>query len=235
MILIVADHSAGKLKKSTMEMVSAARAISPALPIGILVLGHHVEAVATEAAQLAPQVLIADRPELLQYDPEVWTTAVAQIANQGEAEYIFIAGNRAGREYSARIATRLNAALLEDIIALEAQNSAVIAERYTYLARITETVVAQIKPVVATFKPGVFPVASSNTELGEQFDVDLQLPTPRVRNRPKQRAFCASVARRRGHRRFRRSRSRKCGWFYSVCTGSRKSAQRSRRSYARHC
>jgi len=181
MILIVAEHGAQGLSKTTAEMVFAARAISTGTLIGILVLGHQVAAVATEASYLSSQVLVADRPELEHYDPELWTAAVSQIATEGDAEYIFVAGSRAGREYSARVATRVNAALLEDVIALDVVNDEVTAERYTYLSRVTEKIVAEAKPVVAIFKPGVFPIATPNAEAGEQFDVDLDLPVPRVR------------------------------------------------------
>ena len=61
-----------------------------------LVLGSGVAAVANEAALLADQVLVADRAELAQYDAEVWSAAVAQIASEGEAEAVLIAAAAAG-------------------------------------------------------------------------------------------------------------------------------------------
>jgi electron transfer flavoprotein alpha subunit len=181
MILIVADHNGSKLDKITSELVSAARGVASESPIAILVLGYQISSVAAEASHLTQQVLVADRPELQQYDPEVWTAAVSQVAREGEVDFIFIAGNRAGREYSARVAARLGGALLEDIFAVESREGAVTAHRYTYLARVTEKVGTDLKPVVATVKAGAFPSASLNTEVGEQYDVDLDLPIPRVR------------------------------------------------------
>ena len=72
-------------------------------------LGSGVGSVAEQAAFFADQVLVVDKPELAQYDPEVWASAVAQIAQQGEAHTVLIGGSRSGREYSPRVAVKLDA------------------------------------------------------------------------------------------------------------------------------
>ena len=78
MILLVVEYSQGKVSKSTREMATAARAIGREGPITLLVLGSGVASVAEDAALFGDQVLVADKPELEQYDPEVWASAVAQ-------------------------------------------------------------------------------------------------------------------------------------------------------------
>jgi electron transfer flavoprotein alpha subunit len=180
MILVVMEHANGRLAKSAYEMTSAARGLGDEGPIAALVLGSGVAAVANEAACLAEQVLVADRQELAQYDAEVWATAVAQIAQEGEAHTILIGASRSGREYSPRVAVKLDAALFEDVISLQRSSGTSTAERYTYLARVTEKIQSAASVVVATIKPGAFPAPSPNAESGEQFDVELTLPERRV-------------------------------------------------------
>ena len=181
MILIVADHAAGKLNKITAEMVTAARGLQDDTPVAILVLGAGVAEIANEAAQLAEQVLVADKPELQHYDAEVWAAAIAQIAGEGEAEYVLMAANRAGRECSPRVALKLDAALVENIIALSREDGGTKAQRYAYLARVVEGVKTESARVVATIMPGAFSAASPLAEAGEQFDAELTLPEVRVR------------------------------------------------------
>lgn len=180
MILVVASHASGRLSKATGELISAARQIANGMPITILVLGHKVDAVAAEAAQLADQVLVADIAVLANYNPELWAQAVAWVANEGTARLILIAASRGGREYSPRVAVRLNAPLLEDVISLSVNDQAVQAQRYSYLARITETLIAEAPVVVASVKPGAFPLAEPLASPGEQFEVDLELRPSRV-------------------------------------------------------
>jgi electron transfer flavoprotein alpha subunit len=188
MILIVVEHANGKVSKSTWEMVTAARELAQDMgreaPITALVLGSSIAPIAAEIARAVDQVLVADLPALAQYDPELWSASVAQIATEGEASVILIGGSRSGREYSPRVAVKLDAPLLEDVVSLKANGETYTALRYTYLARVTETIEtiggAPGPIAVVTIKPGVFNPASPRTEAAEQFDVDLNLPTPRL-------------------------------------------------------
>src|SRR6201996_9359948 len=156
MILLVAEHSNGKLSKGTLEMTTAARAMGREGPITLLVLGSGIAAAAEQAAHFADQVLVADLPELAQYDAEVWSAAVAQIAKEGEAEVVLIAGRRSGREYSPRVAVKLDAPLLEDVTSLKDEGGVLQAEHYTFLTRVTERVEAKAPVVVVTVKAGAF-------------------------------------------------------------------------------
>jgi electron transfer flavoprotein alpha subunit len=180
MILLVVEHANGKVSKSTYEMVTVARESGREGPITALVLGSAVASVAAEIALAVDQVLVADVPALAQYDAELWAAAVAQIATEGEASVVLIGGSRSGREYSPRVAIKLNAPLLEDVISLKANGKALIAEHYTYLARVTETVEATGPVVVASVKPGVFAAAAPRSVAAEQFDIDLNLPSRRL-------------------------------------------------------
>src|SRR5580692_1728311 len=137
MILIVAEHANGKVSKSTWEMVTAARELGREAPITVLILGSNVAPVAAEVAKAVDQVLVADLPALAQYDSELWSAAVAQIAKEGEASVILIGGSRSGREYSPRVAIKLDAPLLEDVITLKASGDTLTAQHYTFLARVT--------------------------------------------------------------------------------------------------
>ena len=180
MILIVASHARGKLSRATYELVTAARECGLDAPITLLVLGSGVDAAASEATKLAEQVLVGDLPILAQFNPEVWSQAVATIAAEGEARLVLIAASRWGREYSPRVAVRLEAPLLEDVITLQTTGSTISAERYSYLARVTETLVADTTAAVVTVKPGAFIAAEALGSTGEQFEIELDLKPSRV-------------------------------------------------------
>jgi electron transfer flavoprotein alpha subunit len=180
MILLVVEYANGKVSKSTWEMVTAARELGREVPITALVLGSNVAAIAAEIAHAVDQVLVADLPALTQYDPELWSAAIAQIATEGEASLVIIGGSRSGREYSPRVAIKLDAPLLEDVISIKASGETLTAQHYTYLARVTETIEATGPIAVVTVKPGVFNPATLRAEAAEQFDVDANLPASRL-------------------------------------------------------
>jgi len=180
MILLVVEHANGKVSKSTYEMVTVARELGREGPIAALVLGSASASVAAEIALAVDQVLVADMPGLAQYDSELWAAAVSQVADEGEAGVVLVGGSRSGREYSPRVAIKLNSPLLEDVISLKSNGDALVAEHYTYLARVTETVEASGPVVVISVKPGVFAAAAPRAVAAEQFDVDLNLPPRRL-------------------------------------------------------
>ena len=105
---------------------------------------------------------------------------MAQIATEGEAEVVLIAGSRSGREYSPRVAVKLDAPLLEDVTSLKDDGGVLHAEHYTFLTRVTERVEAKAPVVVVTVKAGAFAVAALGSAAAEQFDVDLDLPKRRL-------------------------------------------------------
>src|SRR5580704_6062241 len=177
MILLVVEYAYDKVSKSTWEMVTAARELGREAPITALILGSNIAPVAAEIARAVDQVLVADLPALAQYDSELWSAAIAQIATEGEASVVLIGGSRSGREYSPRVAIKLDAPLLEDVISLKASGEALTAQHYIYLARVTETIEATAPLTVVTIKPGIFNAAAPRAEAAEQFDVDLNLPT----------------------------------------------------------
>lgn len=180
MILIVVEHTNGAASKSLYELVTAARESGREGPVTALVLGSGVTTVASEAALVTDQVLVADELELAQYDPELWAAAVAQIAAEGEAHTILIAGSRSGREYSPRVAVKLDAALLEDVISLKDVGGILQGQRYTFLTRVTESIETSSVFTVVTVKPGSFAVAEPGVSAAEQFDVELELPQRRL-------------------------------------------------------
>ncbi|MHB1839987.1 MAG: electron transfer flavoprotein subunit alpha/FixB family protein [Acidobacteriaceae bacterium] len=180
MILMVVEHANGKLSKSTYEMVTCARELGREGPLTALVLGSATATVANEVALLVDQVLVADHAELAQYDPEIWSAVVAQIASEGDANTVLIGGSRSGREYSPRVAVKLDAPLLEDVVSVTPKDDAISAERYTYLARVTEKVTANAPMIVITPKQAAFAAATPGTQAAEQFDVEPTLPQRRV-------------------------------------------------------
>jgi electron transfer flavoprotein alpha subunit len=178
MILVIAEHAKGKLSKSTLEMVTAARQAGREGPVALVVLGSGVATVAQQAATFADQVLVADTPECAEFDAEVWAAAVAQIAREGEAHTVLIGGSRSGRAYSPRVAVKLGAPLIEDAITLADDQGLLRAAHYTFLARVTETVAAEGPVVVVTIKPGTFAPALPLNAPADQYDVELE-PVPR--------------------------------------------------------
>ena len=160
MILLVAEHKNGKLRKSALELVTAAQTLADALESQVagLVIGSDT-GVADELAKYVPTVYTATDDALAEFRAEPYTTVVTQVAREGGAQAVLVAATRSGLSYSPRVALRLDAGLLEDVSSLEVQGEQVTAKRFSHLSRVTETVRAESLPVVISIKPNLFPAA----------------------------------------------------------------------------
>ncbi|MBV9128553.1 MAG: electron transfer flavoprotein subunit alpha/FixB family protein [Verrucomicrobia bacterium] len=173
MLLLVPEISDGALRlNSARELVGAARGMTQALsnsPVAALLLGgSSLDAAAQELAAFVDQVHGVSAPALAQFKAETWTDAVAAAARELGAKIVLLAATRAGLSYSPRVALRLNAALLEDVLALESTDggATVTARRLTFLSRVTESVRSAGLPVVVSVKPNMFPPAEPAATAG---------------------------------------------------------------------
>lgn len=166
MVLIVAEHSDGKLRKSSLELVSAGSELAASLGVEAvgLVLGSGADEVARELARYLPKVKLADDPELADVRALTWTAAVSDVANSLSAQAVLFSSGRTGLSVAPRVAVRLGSPLLEDVTALEVVDGKLTATRLTYLSRVTERVRAISLPVVVSIKPNIYGLPSAAGE-----------------------------------------------------------------------
>jgi electron transfer flavoprotein alpha subunit len=178
MILVHCEFDNGKLKKSALELLGAAERLGGG--VTALVMGAGASSAATEAAQYADQVLIAEDAKLEPYTAKAHAKALADLSEQAEATVLLIAGSRAGRELAPRVAVRLDAPYFEDVMQLERIDGGLRVQRYAFLARVTETLEATASVVVVTVKPNTQAVAQARGQAGEIFEVELELDASTV-------------------------------------------------------
>jgi electron transfer flavoprotein alpha subunit len=161
MVLFVAEHANGELRKSALELARLAADLAGKLggeAVG-LVMAEDAGAPAQALAEHAPRVVAVSDPELRDVRAEPYRTVISQVAQDLGAKVVLVPASKSGLSYSPRVAVRLGAPLLEDVIALDADGEHLVAKRYSYLARVTETVKSVGWPVVVSVKPNVFPVS----------------------------------------------------------------------------
>jgi electron transfer flavoprotein alpha subunit len=160
MILFLAEHSNGKLKKSALELVTASQTLAGKLgkEVAGIVLGADVSA-AQELATYSNVITIQDSA-LSDVRAETYTSMLTNLVKELNATVLLVSASRSGLSFSPRVAMRLDASLLEDVTSLDVQDDQIIATRLTYLARVTETVKALSFPVIISVKPNIFPVAT---------------------------------------------------------------------------
>lgn len=168
MILIVTFEKEGRLQGSALELVTVGRQLAAASGrrLAAAVLGAAPAAAASELANYLDEVVALDVPALAQFRAEVAAGAAASVAESLGADVVLATASRSGVSFTPRLAVRLQAALLEDVVAVAYSDGALEGKRFSYLSRVTESVRAAAGRAVVSLKPNVTPRASAGAGAG---------------------------------------------------------------------
>ena len=145
MILVIAEQQQGKLNRASWEAIAAAQQLAAgAMPIKVAVAGQSVSAVAAELAQAAVvEVLTVESPALAVYTPDGFVQALQQVIAQVAPSYVFFAHTYQTRDFSPTLATRLDRALITDVIAIRQVGGATAFARPMFQGKLVADVVPQ--------------------------------------------------------------------------------------------
>ena len=145
MILVIAEQKDGKLNRASWEAIAAAQQLSAgAMPVKVAVAGHNVSGVAGELAQAAvAEVIAVDHAALAQYTPDAFVQALQQLITQAAPAMVFFPHSYQTRDFSATLATRLDRALVTDVIGVTQSGGAAAFSRPMFQGKLTADVVPQ--------------------------------------------------------------------------------------------
>jgi electron transfer flavoprotein alpha subunit len=154
-VLVVADHDNSTLKDNTHKTVTAALAISG--DVDVLVAGSNTAAIAAEAAKIAGvrKVLTADSAELGQGLAEAFQDLIVGL--MGNYDAVLTPATTQGKNFSPRVAAKLDVAQISDVIQVVDANTFV---RPIYAGNALETVQSSDAKKVLTVRPTAFKPAA---------------------------------------------------------------------------
>jgi electron transfer flavoprotein alpha subunit len=154
-VLVVADHDNSTLKDNTHKTVTAALAISG--DVDVLVAGSNTAAIAADAAKIAGvrKVLTADSAELGQGLAEAFQDLIVGL--MGAYDAVLTPATTQGKNFSPRVAAKLDVAQISDVIQVVDANTFV---RPIYAGNALETVQSSDAKKVLTVRPTAFKPAA---------------------------------------------------------------------------
>jgi electron transfer flavoprotein alpha subunit len=115
-ILVIAEQKDGKLNRASVETIAAAQQLS--MPLKIAVAGQSVGSAAIELAQYG-EVIAVDHAALAHYTPDAFVQALQQVIEQAKPALVFLPHTYQTRDFSPMLATRLDRALVTDVIGVK--------------------------------------------------------------------------------------------------------------------
>jgi len=158
-ILTFAEQREGKLRRSSLEVVSEARRLATGLgaTVSTVLLGPGAEGLASElAAHGADEVRTFDDAGFSAYATESYARALAQAIGETKPSVVLIPFTAMGKDLAPRVAARVGAGLASDCVGLEAKGGKLVARRPMYAGKAFATVEWAGEPQMATLRPNVF-------------------------------------------------------------------------------
>ena len=185
-ILVLAKIENGVPSRSTLELLGAAHRLATGLqePVCAGLLGQGDAGVLYGYG--VEIVYRMDHPLLKEYQADLHLRALEQMAQAAEPRVMLLSGDSMGRDLAARLAFRLQAGIVTDVIEIDVQASEKAPRfmRPAYGGKAIAVMAPRVVPIVATLKPRTFdPAASVGEGHGREVPVEAPLDPGQARTR----------------------------------------------------
>ena len=181
-ILIVGECTNGALRKTTLEVLAAGRALGAAsgsTPTGVLV-GAGIDAAAAEFAAHGVDVVQIDSPAYARNAVESFVAALVRFVRERGAEIVLFADTTLAKDVAPALATALDAALVTDVVQLTlGADGQLRAVHPVYTGKVNAEFVVRPNTVqVLTVRPHTYPPAPPQGTPGKVEKLDWAPPRP---------------------------------------------------------
>ncbi|EQA44984.1 putative electron transfer flavoprotein, alpha subunit [Leptospira broomii serovar Hurstbridge str. 5399] len=131
-VLIVGELKDGELKKISREITSAGRKIADALggKVTAVLLGSGVDKFAGELAAVGADSIITVNAG--EYNAETWANLVAGVIKDKNPSVVLLPHTSQGKDYSPRVAVKVGAGIIADVVGLSVDGGKVVAKKPIY-------------------------------------------------------------------------------------------------------
>lgn len=166
-ILAFAEERGGKVKKSSLEAVSAARRCADELggSCTALLAGSGVASLGAGLGRYgAGKVIAVDDPKLAHHANSAVAKIIAEVARAEGAALVFLPASQMGKDIAPRVAVKLGAGLAPDCTGLRVEGGDVIATRPVFAGKALLDVRITTAVKVFTLRPNIFEAAGKGPD-----------------------------------------------------------------------
>ena len=183
-ILVVALTQRGQLLPATFELLACARSIAQTTnePIAAVAVGSKAGSFAQELVDRgAAKVFVVDSPALDNFNDELATKAVAELAEKEKFAKILLPAAVAGRSLAARLTVKLKAGLAPEITEVHQNGTGLKAQRAQFSGNVIADLEFKAPVQVLTVQGMAFPQAEKKAgSTGEIVKVPFEAAASRV-------------------------------------------------------
>ncbi|WP_214890187.1 electron transfer flavoprotein subunit alpha/FixB family protein [Exiguobacterium sp. s142] len=150
--LVLAEAREGALRNVSFEAIAAAKQLTD--DVTAVVIGDNVKALATELGEHgAARVLVIEDERLKHYTPDGYGQVLRQIIDQERPDMIVLGHTALGKDIAPKLAARLDAGLISDVVSIEGSGRDAEFVRPIYSGKAFEKVKFKDSVMFFTIRP----------------------------------------------------------------------------------
>jgi electron transfer flavoprotein alpha subunit len=164
-ILAIAEHTDGQFRKVTYEALSEGKKIAStnSFELVAVVLGSNIAETAETLGQYgADRIIVADDQGLADFSSAAYGDVISGLIEKEAPELVLFGATVQGKELSASLAARCDAALATDCIAISWENSIATATRPMYGGKVLADVELSGRPKMVSVRPNAMEIVLSD-------------------------------------------------------------------------
>ncbi|MDP4126677.1 MAG: electron transfer flavoprotein subunit alpha/FixB family protein [Bacillota bacterium] len=177
-VLVIAEVRNGELRNVSFEAIAAGKKVAEGGEVVSVLLGENVAHLGTKLLQYgSDRVLTVNHKDLQQYTTDAYKQALLQVIEKENPEGIIMGHTAIGKDLSPRLAVKLNAGVVSDVIAIEQQDGKWVFTRPIYSGKAFENKKIKEGLIFLTIRPNNIEPLEMNhatTEDVEEFSVEIK-------------------------------------------------------------
>lgn len=160
-VISLAEIRDGSLRNVSFEAIAAAKTIAQGGEVVAVLVGESVQSYASELiAHGADRVVVVENDKLKTYTPDGYGQALMAVIEAEKPEGIVFGHTALGKDLSPKLATKLNAGLVSDVVAIEEKDGELLFIRPIYSGKAFEKKVVTDGIIFVTVRPNNIPALS---------------------------------------------------------------------------
>jgi len=181
-VWVIAEQMDCRLLAVSLQLIGQARNLADRLetPVEAVLMGDNMDLQPQQLiAAGADRVYVGNAPDLADYQPELYTELVVNLAKKGQPEIVLIGSTAMGRELAPLVAARLETGLTAHCIDLVLDKNNILEARIPAYGGLLSIICPEKRPQMATVAAGVFSMPEPDeTRTGEivRMEIPKHLP-----------------------------------------------------------
>ncbi len=183
MFLVYIEIRDGKVKKSSLEVLSEAkrRADELNMDVAAAIVGHNVEDFSSEIFRYgASNVFVLENMLLSHYSPSGFALALKILIDELKPAAVLFSATAMGKDLAPRLAASLDVSLATECIRMTVNRGKLEVVRPIYAGKALATFSFKSSPLMASLRPNVFPLIDPLDTQGELVKKNVDLPEDKV-------------------------------------------------------